>query len=65
MSVLVLARKPGESVRISVGGEEVDIVLASIRGNRARLSVHAAQHVSILRGELIEPENDPKNRSAA
>ena len=49
--MLVLSRKPGESVVIG-GGIIVRVV--EVRGNRVRLAFDAPAQVAILRGELAE-----------
>lgn len=45
---LVLSRKVGETIRI---GEEIEIILTRIHGNRVRLAVQAPKTFPITRGE--------------
>lgn len=52
--MLVLARKVGETVQL---GDDVEIKVLSIRGNRIRLGIVAPADVKILRGEL-QPHSD-------
>lgn len=47
--MLILQRKPGESVLI---GEEIQVTVLSVDGGRARLAISAPRQVSILRSEL-------------
>ena len=47
--MLVLARKPNESIHI---GEEVRIVVVQIRPGRVRLGIEAPSHVRIRRSEV-------------
>ena len=47
--MLVLARKPGERIRI---GDNVVITLTRISGNTARIGIDAPDDVLILREEL-------------
>lgn len=49
--MLILQRKPGESVII---GEEISISVVSVEGGRVRLAISAPQEVSILRSELLD-----------
>lgn len=48
--MLILTRKPGESIRI---GEDIEITVVKTSGNRVKLSFNAPQDVSICRGELL------------
>jgi carbon storage regulator len=47
--VLVLSRKQGECVQI---GEEIEVAVLEVRGNRVRLGFSAPPSVSIHRGEI-------------
>jgi carbon storage regulator len=49
--MLVLSRKPGEEILI---GDNVRLVVHSIRGNRVRLGIAAPEGVPIARAELLE-----------
>jgi carbon storage regulator len=49
--MLVLTRRPGERIRI---GDDIEIVVVSVRGEQVRLGLAAPRGVSIYRGELIE-----------
>lgn len=48
--MLVLTRKKGESIRI---GDEIELRVLSIQGNRVRLGIEAPSHVDVRRGELV------------
>lgn len=47
--MLVLTRKTGESILI---GENAEIVITQIHGNRVKIAISAPQHVAICRGEI-------------
>ncbi|KYO64114.1 carbon storage regulator CsrA [Thermovenabulum gondwanense] len=49
--MLVLSRKKGEKLLI---GDEVEITVVEIEGDRVKLGIHAPKGVKILRAELIE-----------
>jgi carbon storage regulator len=53
MTMLVLARKPGESVQI---GDDVELRVLSVSGKRVRLGLVCPQGVRIMRSELMEHE---------
>ena len=55
--MLILSRKPGESILI---GPDVEVVVLSQEGNSTRIGIAAPQYVEILRKELLnaEPEGD-------
>ncbi len=58
-AMLVLSRKPGESIIIS---NDIKIIILEIRGNRVRVGIAAPEDVPISRAELnefwIEPTAD-------
>lgn len=61
--MLVLGRKPGESIRI---GNDVVITLVRIGPNAARLGITAPPSLNIVREELLvglpdEPNGDTAN----
>ena len=47
--MLVLSRKPGETIRI---GENVTVQIRRVSGSRVVLALEAPREVRILRGEL-------------
>lgn len=47
--MLVLSRKPGESLVI---GDNVRVYVSRILGNRVTLAIEAPQEVHVVRGEL-------------
>lgn len=49
--MLILQRKPGESVVI---GEDISVSVVSVEGGRVRLAISAPQEVAILRSELVD-----------
>ena len=52
--MLVLTRKENESVTLTLkDGSEVNITLAKINGNQARVGIHADKIIQIERSELI------------
>lgn len=48
--MLVLSRRPGQSI---VVGDGVEIIVQRVQGNRVTLSIKAPREVSIVRGELL------------
>jgi carbon storage regulator len=61
MAMLVLARKPGESVQI---GENVELRVLSISGKRVRIGLVCPRGVRILRSELMEHQFVPADGNA-
>ncbi|MDA0834446.1 MAG: carbon storage regulator CsrA [Planctomycetota bacterium] len=62
--MLVLSRKPGESI---VVGSQIEITIVEIRGNRIRLAIKAPRELSVQRGELrqlIQEELEDRHESA-
>ena len=62
--MLVLARAENETIRI---GDDIEIVVVSIRGNRVRLGIKAPKSVTIDRQEVYESkklEGENKTRDA-
>jgi carbon storage regulator len=56
--MLVLTRKPGQSIMI---GDGVEVQVLSVAGEKVRLGITAPRDVSIFRNEVydrIESEND-------
>jgi carbon storage regulator len=49
--VLILQRKPGESVRI---GDNITVSVVSVDSGRVRIAIDAPTEIPILRSELIE-----------
>lgn len=49
--MLILQRRPGESLRI---GDDIEVTVMAIEGGRARLAITAPADVTILRSELIQ-----------
>jgi carbon storage regulator len=47
--MLVLSRKPGESLFI---GSDIVITLVEVMGNRVKIGINAPADIEILRGEL-------------
>lgn len=58
--MLVLSRKPNESIRI---GEGVVITVLAIRGNAVRIGVDAPKDIQILRTELTNANRRRKSDS--
>lgn len=48
---LVLGRKIGQRIHI---GNDINIEVTRVRGDRVTLSVHAPRDVKVLRGELFD-----------
>ena len=59
--MLVLTRKPGQSIMI---GDGVEVQVLSVTGEKVRLGITAPRDVSIFRNEVydrIESENADRN----
>ncbi|MBS4195503.1 carbon storage regulator CsrA [Lederbergia citri] len=55
--MLVLTRKKGESIQI---GDDIEITIASIKGDQVKIGINAPKHVEIHRKEVwmnIQSEN--------
>lgn len=59
--MLVLTRKTGQSLLI---GDNIEIQIIEIQGDRIRIGINAPRDVSVLRKELLE-EVKEVNREAA
>ncbi|QEY34356.1 carbon storage regulator [Caproiciproducens galactitolivorans] len=52
--MLVISRKVSESILI---GDNIEIMLSEISGDRAKICIKAPKEVPILRKELVETRN--------
>jgi len=62
--VLVLTRKPGQSIMI---GDGIEVQVLSVAGEKVRLGIAAPRDVGIFRNEVyerIESENDRSDDAA-
>jgi len=60
--MLVLSRKETETIKI---GDDIEITLVRVSGDRVRVGIQAPNEMVILRGELEKkPELQSKRRSA-
>lgn len=50
--ILVLSRKKGEKVVVTVGNERVEVTIVELRGDKARLGFSASPEVKIHRDEV-------------
>ena len=58
--MLVITRKPDESIMI---GDEVEITLVAVRGDKVRLGITAPKSIAVHRKEVyetIQREKEPK-----
>ena len=61
--MLFLNRHEQESIMV---GEDVEIVIVSVRGNRVRLGINAPKHIPVHRKEIYEAiERDKANRNSS
>lgn len=61
--MLVLSRRPGETIRFPKLGVSVSIV--SAQGQRIRVGIDAPPEIHIVRGELLEGESETSTRAVA
>jgi carbon storage regulator len=59
--VLVLTRKPGQSIMI---GDAIEVQLLSVAGEKVRLGITAPRDVGIFRNEVYERIEIKRNRGA-
>lgn len=59
--MLVLTRKKGENIFI---GDDIEVSIIGIDGDRVRIGIEAPMELEILRGELLD-ETKELNRQAA
>lgn len=52
--MLVLSRRPGESITLQVGGETIRVDVVETRTGRAAIGIHASQQVVVVRSELLK-----------
>lgn len=55
--MLILTRRTGESIMI---GDDVVVTVLGIKGNQVRIGIAAPDEVIILREELIDKDDAPK-----
>ena len=58
--MLVLTRKPGQSIMI---GDGVEVQVLSVGGEKVRLGISAPRDVSIFRNEVYERIEDEQNNA--
>lgn len=56
--MLVLSRKVNEKIMI---GDEIEITITRIQGNRVVFAIDAPKHIRIIRGELAMPKPETEN----
>ena len=59
--MLVLSRKPGESIKL---GDQIEVIIIAVEGHRVRIGVNAPREVRIMRAE-VDPALVQSNRDAA
>ncbi|WJY26126.1 carbon storage regulator CsrA [Sporosarcina trichiuri] len=58
--MLVLSRKPNESIKI---GDNIELKIIEIKGETVRIGIEAPKSVEILRGELVESISESNNEA--
>ncbi|MDI7742934.1 carbon storage regulator CsrA [Lysinibacillus fusiformis] len=53
--MLVLSRKVGETIWI---GEDVELVIAEVKGDQVRIGIRAPRNIEVVRGELRKDVSD-------
>jgi carbon storage regulator len=59
--LLVITRQKGQIIRI---GDDIEIMVVEVEGDRVRIGINAPRSITILRGELVE-DAICENREAA
>ena len=60
--MLVISRKVSESIII---GDNIEIILSEISGDRAKICINAPKEIPIVRRELLETRNLNKEAATA
>ncbi|MBD7909606.1 carbon storage regulator CsrA [Sporosarcina gallistercoris] len=60
--MLVLSRKPNETIRI---GEDIEIRIIEVKGDTIRIGIEAPKSVDILRGELVQSISESNTEAIA
>ncbi len=47
--MLVLSRKPGESIKL---GDQIEVIIVAVEGQRVRIGIKAPREVRIMRTEI-------------
>jgi carbon storage regulator len=53
--MLILRRKAVESIKI---GDDIEVMIRSVKGNQARIGINAPDHVDIWREEIYDQVQD-------
>ena len=56
--MLVLSRKVNETIVI---GDDIQVFIADVRGDKVRLAIRAPKEVKILRSELLDEDSEEKD----
>jgi carbon storage regulator len=59
--MLVLARRPGESITI---GEDIVVTVVSAAGGQVKLGITAPQHVRVMRAEILKALKEENSAAA-
>ncbi|WP_010631880.1 carbon storage regulator CsrA [Sporolactobacillus vineae] len=59
--MLVLTRKPGESIRI---GNDIELKVVSVEGDQVKLGINAPKSVDIHRSEIYEAIRKQNSQAA-
>lgn len=62
--MLILTRKPGESIFILVNGELVKVTVVELKGNQIRVGIDAPPNIRIYREEIWEQILEENKRAA-
>lgn len=58
--MLVLSRKVGETIWI---GEDVEIVIAEVKGDQVKIGIQAPRSINVIRGELRQDISESNTES--
>jgi len=58
--MLILSRKKDESIMI---GDDVEVTIVDVRGDRVRLGIVAPQHIAVHRREIYDAIQNEKKKA--
>jgi carbon storage regulator len=63
--MLILSRRPGETIIIGTGDYKMEVTVLGINGNQTRIGIKAPPQISVHREEIYKKIQAEKQRAAA